>query len=133
MEEKKDFYLIIENICSKDKRYKPDAYEFTMQTLYFTQNRLKRPRHVSGRELSLGLRDFAIEQYGPMAKVVLSAWGITGTEDFGNIVFNLIAEKVLSKTEEDSPADFRDVYDFKTAFANILRDSVKDLKVKIDK
>ena len=128
MQEKKDFYRTVELICEKDKRYKLDAYEFVIQALYFTQKKLKKQTHISGKELSEGLRDFAIEQFGPMAKTVLTHWGITRTQDFGNIVFNMIDKKLLSKTEEDSITDFSDVYDFEVAFANVLRDSViKDI------
>jgi uncharacterized repeat protein (TIGR04138 family) len=122
------FYKVVEEICAKDFRYKPDAYEFLMQALHFTQNKLKRQTHVSGRELLEGIREFAIEQYGPMVKTVLSHWGITKTEDFGNIVFNMVAKKLLSKTEEDSINDFKNIYDFDAVFGNILRDSViKDI------
>jgi len=122
MEEKKDFYQLAEEINSKDSRYKPDAYEFMLQSLHFTQEKLKRQGHIAGRELSEGLRDFAIQQYGPMARAVLTHWGIFNTQDFGNIVFNMISAGLLSKTEADSIEDFRDVYDFKEAFSNTLKD-----------
>lgn len=123
MSEKKNFYQAIDEICAKDSRYNPDAYEFVMQALHFTQGKLKREKHVTGRELLEGIREFVIEQYGPMAKTVLRHWGISKTEDFGNIVFNMVDKKLLSKTEEDSIADFKDVYDFEHVFGNILRDS----------
>ncbi|MBN1912783.1 MAG: hypothetical protein JW788_00125 [Candidatus Omnitrophica bacterium] len=121
MEEKKDFSRIIEEVFTRDSRYKPDSYEFLMQSLAFTQKKLKRQGHISGRELLEGIREFAIDQYGPMAKTVLSHWGISKTRDFGNMVFNLIEEKVLSRTEEDSLDDFNDIYDFDSAFGNVLR------------
>ena len=124
MEEKKSFYQIVEDICAKDSRYKPDSYEFVLQALHFTQAKLKRETHVTGGELAGGIREFAIQQYGPMAKVVLNHWGINKTQDLGNIVFNLIDKNLLSKTKEDSIGDFRDVYDFESAFGNVLRDSV---------
>ena len=123
MEEKRDFYQIVEEICAKDSRYQPDSYEFLMQALHFTQTKLKRTGHVSGRELSEGLRDFAIELYGPMAETVLSHWGIKDTADFGTIVFTMIEHKLLSKTEEDSLDHFRNLFDFKEAFSNVLKNS----------
>lgn len=124
MEEKKDFYQVVEEICASDSRYKPDAYEFIMQALHFTQKKLSKQTHVSARELLEGIRESAIEQYGPMAKKVLLHWGVNKTQDFGNIVFNMIDKKILSKTETDSIEDFRDVYDFDAVFSNVLRDSV---------
>jgi len=123
-EEKKDFYQVIEEICQKDTRYKPDAYEFLMQALHFAQGKLKRTGHVSGKELLEGIREYVIEEYGPMAKTVLSHWGITKTQDFGSMVFNLIDKKILSKTERDLIDDFKDIYDFEAAFGNVLKDTV---------
>ncbi|MFH1458567.1 MAG: Minf_1886 family protein [Candidatus Omnitrophota bacterium] len=124
MERRVNFYQAVEEICAADTRYKPDSYEFLMQALHFTQERLNCKTHVSGRQLLEGIRKFVIEQYGPMAKTVLKHWGITRTEDFGNIVFNMVHERLLSRTEEDSIDDFKDVYDFEVVFGNILRNSV---------
>jgi len=129
------FQDLVEEICKKDKRYKADAYEFVLQGLNFTQDKLKMhplykakfstgQAHISGAELAQGLRDYAINQYGALATRVLSHWGINQTQDFGNIVFSMIEKKLLSKSDEDSLADFNDVYDFKAAFANVLANSV---------
>ena len=129
------FQDLVDEICNKDKRYKPDAYEFVLQGLTFTQKKLKKPAfynakhsnvqaHVSGGELAIGLKDFAINQYGALAHRVLEYWGINKTEDFGNIVFSMIEKKLLSKTQEDRLADFSSVYDFKEAFANVLASSM---------
>lgn len=120
------FQDLVEEICSRDNRYKPDAYEFVLRGLNFTQDKLKRKTHVSGSELACGLRDYAINQYGALAGRVLAHWGISQTQDFGNIVFNMIEKKLLSKTEEDSLEDFMAIYDFKEAFTDILSDSVID-------
>ena len=126
-----EFHDLVEQICLKDKRYRSDAYEFVLAGLTFTQKKFKQPRHLSGQELALGLRDFAIDQYGALAPTVLAHWGINQTEDFGNIVFNMIEKKLLAKTDEDCLADFNSVYDFKEVFANILVESVVEgLKTK---
>lgn len=128
MQGKRDFYRVVEDIYAQDSRYKPDSYEFLMQALYFTQSKLKRQGHITGRELSEGIRQFSIEQFGPMAKTVLNHWGITKTQDIGNIVFNLADKKIISRTDSDSIEDFRDVYDFEAAFGNVLRDIIiKDI------
>ena len=122
MEGIKSFYQAVNEICLKDGRYKPDSYEFVMQALNFTQKEFKKPGHISGSELLEGIRKFALDQYGPMAKTVLQHWGITKTSDFGNIVFNMIENKLLSKTENDTQHDFDDVYDFQTAFRHVVKD-----------
>ena len=120
--ENNDFRLAIEAMCEKDKRFRPDSYEFVMHALNFTQKRLKRPGHVSGRELAEGVREYALKLYGPMAKIVLNHWGIVRTSDLGAIVFNLIELKVLSKTDSDTIADFENVYDFENSFKPVLKD-----------
>ena len=116
----RNFIQAVEEICSKDSRYKPEGYEFVSQALTFTRKKMKKPGHITGRELSEGMRDFAIDQYGPMAKSVLRHWGIHKTEDFGHIVFNLIEKKIFFKTENDSIDDFKGVYDFDSAFSNAM-------------
>jgi uncharacterized repeat protein (TIGR04138 family) len=118
------FFDLVGDICNRDNRYKPDAYEFVLQGLNFTQSRLKKKSHISGRELAFGLRDYAIEQYGALAQRVLSHWGISQTRDFGEIVYNMIGKKLLAKSEEDLLSDFNSVYDFDAAFANVLADTV---------
>ena len=114
-----DFFSQVEQICKKDPRYKPDAYEFLMQALLVTQKELNRNGHLSGKELLEGIRRFGLEQYGPMTKTVLEHWGIKTTEDFGEIVFNMVENGLLSKTENDCRADFKGVYDFKEAFDGV--------------
>ena len=94
--------------------------------LTFTQKKLKKQSHLSGAELANGLKDYAVNQYGALASRVLTHWGISQTQDFGNIVFNMIEKKLLSKTEDDVLSDFNAVYDFKEAFANILVETVTE-------
>jgi len=111
-----DFYKKVEEILKRDSRYKPDAYEFVMKALFYTQKKLKRRGHITGKELAEGFRDLAIEEFGGMARTVLSYWGINQTSDIGEIVYNMIEKKILSKTESDSKEDFKDVYNFKESF-----------------
>ena len=86
-----------------------------MQALWLTQKKLNRTGHVSGPELLSGIREFGLEQYGPMARAVFKHWGVSTTIDFGRIVFNMISDGVMGKSERDSLDDFKDVYDFKEA------------------
>jgi uncharacterized repeat protein (TIGR04138 family) len=122
MEKARGFWEVVEAVCERDIRYKPDSYEFIMQALRFTQKKLKRTGHVSGRELSEGIRQYALKTYGPMARTVLEYWGIRSTEDIGNIVFNMISVKLFSKTEDDTLDDFKEVYQFDAAFKRTLTD-----------
>jgi uncharacterized repeat protein (TIGR04138 family) len=74
-------------------------------------------RHVSGTQLCLGLRDFATKEYGLLARVVLRRWNIHSTEDFGHIVFAMVDAGLMHKTDDDSVADFMNVFDFAEAFS----------------
>ncbi len=111
--EKKD---AIEELIDRDPRYSKEAYLFVLDSLRAVIESLKTVRHVSGQELSDGCRRRALELYGPLARTVLEYWGINSTSDIGEIVFNLIQIKQLTKTDQDSKEDFRDVFDFKEAF-----------------
>jgi uncharacterized repeat protein (TIGR04138 family) len=108
-------------IQAKDPRYHREAYLFVREALDHTQKTVGkdprgRIRHVTGQELLAGIREFALQQFGPMAKTVLEDWGIHCGEDFGEIVFNMIEVGWLAKTSKDSRADFAHGYDFDEAF-----------------
>lgn len=74
------------------------------------------PRHVGAAEICAALRDLALEQFGPMALLVLSQWGLFETADFGRMVSALVGEGVFSKSPGDSEKDFDGVYDFEEEF-----------------
>ncbi len=116
MKSKEDLISALNRICQKDSRYKIDAYSFVLAALNVTMEALKRNGHVSGRELISGIKDFAIREYGRMARTVFEHWGVKTTEDFGHIVFNMVEAGILGKTKSDSIDDFKDVFNFKKVF-----------------
>ena len=116
MEDAGTFLKKIEDLLEKDPSYKFEAYTFVLAALHDTVNGLKKARHITGKELALGIRKYALEQFGPMTKTVLHHWGVHETIDFGKIVFALIEVKLLSKQPEDKLEDFEKVYDFEDAF-----------------
>jgi uncharacterized repeat protein (TIGR04138 family) len=105
--------------------YPIEAFNFVREGLSYTAKRVhgdpeslpELDRHVSGQQLCLGLRDYAIERYGLLAPVVLEHCNIRRTDDFGRIVFAMIDAGLMSKTSSDSMEDFRAVFDFPEAFA----------------
>lgn len=117
----------IEQIVEEVGLYPIEAFEFVQRGLHYTVQKLfgdikeDAAHHVSGRELSEGLREYALLQWGLLARTVLRRWGITRTDDFGRIVFSLVENGWMSKTEEDTPEDFREVYDFALAFEEKYR------------
>jgi uncharacterized repeat protein (TIGR04138 family) len=92
------------------------AVSVTMDRLKEGDDPAAPPRHISGRELLEGIRELAIERFGPLALDVLREWGVRRTEDFGNIVFNLVNAGLLGASDEDSPRDFAGGYDFNEVF-----------------
>lgn len=113
-----NFSKKIDKIIEKDKK---SAYNFVLDALGYTISKLPKPRHISGGELLKGIKDFSIEQFGPMALEVFGHWGIEKTDDFGEIVFNLIDQGLLLKTDSDSRGDFKDVFDLRDVLKNELK------------
>ena len=106
--------------------YPPEAFEFVREGLEHTVHAIHGPdpelvegedRHVDGRELSLGLRDHSIRRFGLMAHSVLSYWNIHRSDDFGRIVYALIEQGVMSRTDRDRLEDFFGVFEFSDAFS----------------
>lgn len=107
---------ILDQLRERNPRFHGKAYLFLLSSLHAVLEDLDQPRHISGRELARGVRDLALERFGPMARIVLEHWGVHNTDDLGEIVFALVDCGILIKQEEDRREDFRDVYDFEEAF-----------------
>lgn len=108
-------------ILKEDPRYPPAAYVFLRLALDFTIRTLNKPakgpaRHISGQELLDGIRRYTLQEFGPISRTVLETWHIFQTEDFGNLVFNLVNHGVLGKTDQDRIEDFAGGYSFHAAF-----------------
>jgi uncharacterized repeat protein (TIGR04138 family) len=76
----------------------------------------EQPRHVTGQQLSLALRDLAVAQYGMMAGTVLRHWNVRETADFGVIVYAMIERGEMRRSADDRFEDFVGVYAFDEAF-----------------
>ncbi len=116
-----NFDEALDRILAHDPRFARDAYHFLREALDFTQKLISKEnrgvvRHVTGQELLDGLRQCALQQFGPMAVTVLEEWGVMSCKDFGDLVFNMVENGLLAKTEKDTRADFQNGYDFTEAF-----------------
>jgi uncharacterized repeat protein (TIGR04138 family) len=107
---------ILSRIRARGGQYHERAYLFVLATIEFLQTRLEVRRHVTGPELAWACRDFARQQFGLLAPVVLSHWGITRTEDIGRIVFTLVEVGLLVTQPGDSESDFEGVFQFAEVF-----------------
>jgi uncharacterized repeat protein (TIGR04138 family) len=117
---KLEFAEAVERLTDTDLRYTREAYYFLRDALDHTVKHRKRQLgdsgHVTGQQFCEGIRHYAIKQFGPMVPTVFSEWGITKTDDFGDMVWSLIGLEVFGKTATDRREDFRGVYSFHDAF-----------------
>jgi uncharacterized repeat protein (TIGR04138 family) len=127
-------------VVKNDPRYAYEAYEFVYAALEHTQTRLGRPLpkeggkepapedHVTPGDLLEGIRDLALIEFGLMARTVFRLWGIERTDDFGEIVFNLIDANLMSKAPSDSRADFQGVYDLDQALVHTFQIRLEEVE-----
>ena len=119
-----DTWKKLQRVVSKDGRYSMQSYQFIFEALDYTASQLgkkynssiEEERHVTGQELSEGIKQYAMEKFGYLTRIVLEQWGLTKSGDFGEIVFNLVNSGLMGKTETDSLDDFKDLYDFYIEF-----------------
>jgi uncharacterized repeat protein (TIGR04138 family) len=107
---------VLDRLQERYPRFHARSYIFVLQALHHVIQSLDAPRHVSGQELAEGVRELALERFGPMARSVLEHWGIHDTEDVGRVVFAMVEQGILIKQDGDQPEDFSDVFDFEEAF-----------------
>lgn len=110
-----------EKVIREDGRYHPDAFAFLHDAMSRAVSEIHGDKaqpggHVTGQQLCMSLRDLAIERWGMMAPAVLRKWGVTGSIDFGNMVYLLIENRLMRKTDEDSVEDFRNVFNLDRDF-----------------
>jgi uncharacterized repeat protein (TIGR04138 family) len=114
----------LEREVRRDGRYAPEAFEFLHQGLdlatqqKFGEGPRRRGRHVTGRELCEALRVLAVQRWGPLAREVLRRWNIHATRDFGEMVYLMVALRLMGKQPSDDISDFDDVYDFAAVFGH---------------
>lgn len=116
-----NFDEAVEMILTRDTRFSREAYLFVREALDYTQKLIGKEthgqiRHVSGQELLDGIRQFALQQFGPMVVTVFEEWGVRNCRDFGEIVFNMVEIGLLAKTDRDTRDDFQNGYDFTEVF-----------------
>ena len=105
-----------QDIVAKDSRYNARAYALLMNVVH---NLTKTGNHVSGEDILAEFKETVLDQYGPLSYTVLTEWGLTCTEDVGEMMFNLTEGRRVrrvARDEGDTPESFSCGYDFKEAF-----------------
>ena len=134
------FSSTVDAIVARDGRFERDAYLFVRDALEFTTKQIKKKTgssastspaecHVSSQQLLEGVRQYALQQYGPMVLTVFEHWRVRGCEDIGTIVFNLIEAREFGKSEHDTIEDFRRGFCFQDAFVAPFRPAGKSAVV----
>lgn len=117
----------LQQIAQQDGRYDAQALQFILDALQYAEqatgrrNKEGAERHVSGQELLEGVRIYGLQVFGPLTARVFRRWGVHETIDWGNIVFLLIEHERMSRQDEDTLDQFRDGYDFDSAFVDDYR------------
>lgn len=126
----------IRKLVKEDPRYRFGGYIFVIEALAFAQDilamgretvtteptldldseKVAPERHLMGQDLCEAFRQYSIQEYGYMARVVLKSWGIESTSDIGNIVYKLIDIGRMKKSANDRRDDFDEVFDFDDVF-----------------
>jgi uncharacterized repeat protein (TIGR04138 family) len=118
--QKLDFQEAVAVLTETDSRYHADAYFFLREGLdhavKLRKRKLGESGHVTGQQMCEALRVLAVKAFGPMVPTVFEYWGIRKTDDFGEMVWNLIELGTFGRTDEDSREDFKNVYSFREAF-----------------
>ena len=123
----------IEDLVRDDPRYCAEAYHFVYDALdYAVQltcfgggDPMETARHIGVDELLEGIRQLALEEFGPLARCVFESWGVYSTDDFGEIVFNLIARDLLHQSDTDRKEDFQGRFSFHEALDDAYRPVVR--------
>ncbi len=127
------FSATVDAIVARDPRFERDAYLFVRDALEYTTKQIKKKGgaaspsecHVSSQQLLEGMRQYALQQYGPMVPTVFDHWRVRSCEDIGTIVFNLIEAREFGKSEHDTIEDFRRGFNFHEAFVEPFRPAAK--------
>ncbi len=101
---------VIRAIVAQDGRYAINAYEFTLEALSYTirAHHAGARKHIACKELIVGFAEYGAEVFGFLVSSVFKQWGVKTGKDVGNVVFNMIAKELLTKSESDTIEEFDD-------------------------
>ncbi len=123
----------LRKLALSDGRYSPEAFRFLYESLEHALRLSGREhaegtdRHVSGREVLVGMRACATQQFGPLAAHVWRSWGVRESLDWGRIVFLLVDNGMLKRQEGDTIEDFSENFDFDQVFEHSYRPQLPKL------
>lgn len=126
-----DETIALNQLVATDRQYPIEAYYFVRDALSYAGDSLElnnqfhhdndfeeltEDHHLTGQQLCEAIREFAVNQFGYMSRIVLKSWGIDTTSNFGDIVYKMIDIGLMKKSAHDERSHFDDVYNFEVAF-----------------
>lgn len=126
-----DETFALHQLVARDRRYPIEAYFFVRDALSYASDSMElsnqyhhesevyhtaEEHHLTGQQLCEAIREFSLNQFGYMSRIVLKNWGIESTSCFGDIVYNMIEIGLMKKSDRDRRSHFNDVYEFSAAF-----------------
>ena len=135
-----DETLALHQLVAQDERYPIEAYFFVRDALSYASDSLElnnqfhqeselydspQEHHLTGQQLCEAIREYALNQFGYMARIVLKNWGLRPLLAFGDIVYNMIEIGLMKKSEKDQREHFDGVYEF----ASVFDDQFPDLQL----
>jgi uncharacterized repeat protein (TIGR04138 family) len=131
-----DLQVKTQGILERDERYPIEAYEFVNAAVLHAVRKFNKDvdagiKHVNAEELLRGLCAYATEQFGPLAWDVLYSWNLRSAQDVGQVVFNMIQEKLLAQGENDSIEDFNIDFKLRDALCPTFYDNTKVSEIKV--
>jgi uncharacterized repeat protein (TIGR04138 family) len=120
----------LRELARSDGRYCWEAYRFVFESLEPAIQLAGKAgaegqaRHVSGVELLAGMRQLAIQLFGPLAAPVWRSWGVRETKDWGRVVYALVEAKLLARRDSDTIDDFGQGFDFDEEFVRSYRPAI---------
>lgn len=119
MEPPCSFEDAVERLVRQYPRWKADGYYFLRTAMDAASERFaahRAEKHLSAEELYMGWCACALDEYGPLARIVLESWGISTCSDVGALVYNLIDAGIFSA----QPGDTREQFDALPQMADLL-------------
>jgi len=113
------------DIIRRDDRYDARAYALLADVIKYLSREgadgASGERHFGSEEILEEFKERALDQYGPMTYAVLTAWGLSRTEDIGEMMENLVESRRIGRDEGDSIESFAGAYDFTEVFLGPFR------------
>ena len=103
------------DIIAKDKSYDARAYTLLLDVIHYLAGE-SGDKHCSGEEILDEFKERTLDLFGPLSYTVLSEWGLSRTEDIGEMMFNLVDARRIGKDDNDSADSFAGGYDFRETF-----------------